>query len=112
VITAIGAAIADVRAGLGGSVPAHLRDANYPGARGLGHGDGYKYPHDDPRGVVTQQYAPSDLVDRDYYTPSKHGAEGPLVARMASLRRVVRGSSPAEDSPSGTAHDTDQPAAD
>jgi putative ATPase len=51
VITAIGAAMADVRAGRGGGVPVHLRDAHYAGARGLGHGAGYRYPHDDPRGV-------------------------------------------------------------
>ncbi|GAB3982930.1 replication-associated recombination protein A [Plantactinospora veratri] len=48
--TAIGAAIGDVRAGRGGSVPRALRDAHYSGARGLGHGTGYRYPHDDHRG--------------------------------------------------------------
>src|SRR5690606_33065659 len=69
------AAMADVRAGRGGVVPRHLRDAHYPGARGLGHGIGYRYPHDDPRGVVAQQYAPDDLVGVDYYHPSDHGAE-------------------------------------
>jgi putative ATPase len=54
VIVAIDAAMADVRAGLAGSVPRHLRDAHYPGSKGLGHGAGYAYPHDDPRGVVSQ----------------------------------------------------------
>ena len=62
VTTALGAAMADVRAGRGGAVPPHLRDAHYPGSRGLGHGRGYRYPHDDPRGVVKQQYVPDDLV--------------------------------------------------
>ncbi|HEX5741176.1 MAG TPA: replication-associated recombination protein A, partial [Pilimelia sp.] len=54
VTAALAAALADVRAGRGGPVPPHLRDAHYPGSRGLGHGRGYRYPHDDPRGVVRQ----------------------------------------------------------
>jgi putative ATPase len=91
VTTALGAAMADVRAGRGGTVPAHLRDAHYPGARGLGHGRGYRYPHDDPRGVVTQQYAPDDLESADYYQPTEHGAERAVRERVARLRRIVRG---------------------
>ncbi|MEV1290385.1 replication-associated recombination protein A, partial [Micromonospora sp. NPDC049679] len=88
---AIFAAIGDVRAGRGGGVPRHLRDGHYPGSRGLGHGTGYRYPHDDPRGVVTQQYAPDDLADVDYYRPAEHGAERPIAARLPVLRRIVRG---------------------
>jgi putative ATPase len=95
VTTAIGAALADVRAGRGGAVPAHLRDAHYPGARGLGHGRGYRYPHDDPRGVVRQQYVPDDLTGTDYYQPTDHGAERATRERMPRLRRIVRGSSSA-----------------
>ena len=91
VTTALGAAMADIRAGRGGAVPAHLRDAHYPGSRGLGHGKGYRYPHDDPRGVVTQQYVPSDLIGADYYRPSDHGAERSLGERLPRLRRIVRG---------------------
>ncbi|WP_173058095.1 replication-associated recombination protein A [Phytohabitans houttuyneae] len=88
---AIGKAMADVRAGRGGSVPRHLRDAHYSGSRGLGHGIGYRYPHDDPRGVVTQQYAPDDLAGTDYYRPGEHGAERAVAARLSALRRIVRG---------------------
>ncbi|WP_341483386.1 replication-associated recombination protein A [Micromonospora cathayae] len=91
--SAIGAAIADVRAGRGGPVPRALRDGHYSGARGLGHGTGYRYPHDDQRGVVTQQYAPDDLVGTDYYRPSGHGAERAVAARLPLLRRIVRGRS-------------------
>ncbi|MFI2667755.1 replication-associated recombination protein A [Micromonospora carbonacea] len=102
---AIGAATADVRAGRGGPVPRGLRDAHYSGARGLGHGTGYRYPHDDPRGVVTQQYAPDDLVGADYYRPSGHGAERAVAARLPLLRRIVRGlptpARPAEPAPPG-----------
>ena len=88
---AIGKAMADVRAGRGGGVPKHLRDAHYQGSRGLGHGLGYKYPHDDPRGVSTQQYAPDDLAGTDYYRPSDHGSERTVAARLPALRRIVRG---------------------
>ncbi|WP_230010823.1 replication-associated recombination protein A, partial [Microbacterium sp. Bi128] len=52
----INQAIADVRAGLGNGIPAHLRDAHYPGSKQLGHGKGYKYAHDAPHAVATQQY--------------------------------------------------------
>ncbi len=73
--TAIGAALEDVRKGLAGPVPAHLRDSHYQGAGKLGHGQGYVYPHDLPEGIAAQQYAPDALKDRSYYTPTRHGAE-------------------------------------
>ncbi|ABS04499.1 AAA ATPase central domain protein [Kineococcus radiotolerans SRS30216 = ATCC BAA-149] len=87
----INAAIADVRAGLGGSVPAHLRDAHYAGAGKLGHGKGYVYTHDVPAGVAEQQYAPDELVGKDYYVPTDRGFENQLRERLARLRRVLRG---------------------
>jgi putative ATPase len=88
---AIGAAADDVRAGLAGPVPVHLRDAHYPGAARHGHGKGYRYAHDDPRGVVEQQYAPDGLTDRTYYTPTDRGAERELGPRLARLRALLRG---------------------
>jgi putative ATPase len=91
VITAIEAAVADVRAGRTGSVPPALRDAHYPGAKRLGHGRSYRYPHDDPAGVVAQQYGPDETVGQEYYTPSRHGAERPLVERVERLREIIRG---------------------
>jgi putative ATPase len=99
VTSALGAAMADVRAGRGGPVPPGLRDAHYPGSRGLGHGKGYRYPHDDPRGVVTQQYVPDDLVGADYYRPTDHGAERAVGDRLPRLRRIVRGGGPSPDGP-------------
>jgi putative ATPase len=84
-------AIADVRAGAFGRVPLHLRDAHYPGAKRLGHGKGYRYPHDADIGVVTQQYLPDELVGRTYYSPTQHGHERELAARLERLRRIVRG---------------------
>ena len=59
-------------------VPAHLRDAHYKGARRLGHGEGYRYPHDDPRGWVPQQYGPDGLRQGDLYRPGDHGREPEL----------------------------------
>jgi len=91
VIRAIEAATADVRAGLAGAVPAHLRDSHYPGAKKLQHGKGYRYPHDFPDGVVQQQYAPDAVAGRDYYHPADRGAERTIAARLAALRGAVRG---------------------
>src|SRR4051794_33291784 len=87
---ALDRAIADVRAGLGGPVPPGLRDAHYAGAKKLGHGSSYAYPHDHPDGVLPQQYPPDALVGRDYYRPTGRGAEGPIQARLAKLRAIVR----------------------
>ena len=79
---AIWNARADVRNGLIGEVPPHLRDAHYGGAAALGHGVGYGYPHDDPRGWVAQQYLPDGLTDRVWYQPSGHGREREVAKRM------------------------------
>ncbi|VEG25997.1 replication-associated recombination protein A [Actinomyces howellii] len=87
----ISEAMADVRAGRAGQVPAHLRDAHYPGAQGLGHGQGYLYPHDFPHGVVAQRYLPDGLEDAEYYRPTSHGFEDRLARRTASVRRILRG---------------------
>lgn len=84
-------AIADIRSGKAGRVPKHLRDAHYPGAKRLGHGKGYAYPHDDPIGVVPQQYLPDPLRGAVYYTPTEHGNERDVSARLGKLRRIVRG---------------------
>lgn len=89
--TAIDAAIADVRAGRGGTVPAHLRDAHYPGASVLGHGTGYRYSHDDPRGVVEQTYLPDSLRGTAYYRPSAHGGERQITERLERIRRILSG---------------------
>ncbi|MEQ4719346.1 replication-associated recombination protein A [Nonomuraea sp. B19D2] len=92
VVKAIGAAVGDVRRGLIGQVPGHLRDAHYPGAAKLGHGDGYKYPHDFDHGLVRQEYAPEQVRDRRYYEPTRHGAEAPVAERWAKIRDFLRGS--------------------
>ncbi|GIH06295.1 ATPase [Rhizocola hellebori] len=90
VTVAISKALEDVRAGRAGTVPQHLRDAHYSGAKGLGHGIGYLYPHDDPRGVSPQQYPPDALTGVDYYRPTTHGAERPIAERLPKLRHLIR----------------------
>lgn len=89
VITAIDAAIADVRQGRIGTVPAHLRDAHYPGAKTIGHGQGYQYAHDAEHGVATQQYLPDELIDARYYQPTDHGNEAALAERLAVLEDLL-----------------------
>jgi putative ATPase len=88
--TGINEAIADVHAGLAGPVPPGLRDAHYAGAKKLGHGATYAYPHDHPDGVLPQQYPPDALVGRDYYRPTNRGVEAQLSARLLKLRALVR----------------------
>jgi putative ATPase len=87
----VNAAIADIREGLGGAVPVHLRGTGYAGAKRLGHGEGYRYPHDDELGVVAQQYAPDDVAGREYYEPTDRGLERDLGARLARIRQILRG---------------------
>lgn len=89
--TAIDSAIADVKAGRSGRVPVHLRDAHYAGAKRLGHGKGYVYPHDHANGVVTQPYLPDTLEGVEYYTPRRLGAERELAERLERIRRIQRG---------------------
>ena len=64
------------------TVPEHLRDAHYPGAGALGHGTGYKYPHDYPGGWVQQQYMPDELIGHKYYFPKDIGAEKALHGKQ------------------------------
>jgi putative ATPase len=89
VIAGIGAAIEDVRDRPTGAVPVHLRDASYPGARNLGHGEGYVYPHDAPAGWVPQQYRPADVEARVYYRPGAQGHEAEL-GELLERRRTRR----------------------
>src|SRR5690348_12368522 len=91
VTTAIGAALADVRAGKIGQVPAHLRDAHYGGAKKLGHGAAYVYAHDEPFGIAEQQYLPDVLADAAYYQPKEIGAESAIKERWERVRAIVRG---------------------
>jgi putative ATPase len=89
---AVNEAIADVRAGRGGPVPAHLRGTGYAGAERLGHGTGYVYAHDEPDAVASQQYLPDDLEGRtSYYRPTGRGFEERVSSRWEWLRARIRG---------------------
>ncbi|MGV0852482.1 replication-associated recombination protein A [Mycolicibacterium phlei] len=90
VTTALGAAMADIRAGKAGLVPPHLRDGHYSGAEKLGNAVGYKYSHDAPEGVVPQQYPPDELVGVDYYHPTNRGVEREISTRVDKLRAIIR----------------------
>lgn len=77
----------DIRRGVTSEVPPHLRDGHYAGAKDIGHGDGYLYPHDDPRGWVSQQYLPDEAKgsphrQNEYYSPGEHGLEHEIARRI------------------------------
>lgn len=86
---AIDRALADVRAGNIGQVPAHLRDAHYAGAQKLGHGTDYKYAHDYPHSVVAQEYLPEELRGKRYYQPTRNGFEDLLTTRLEKVRDLL-----------------------
>jgi putative ATPase len=72
-------ALEDVRSRPAGPVPPHLRDSHYKAAERIGHGVGYRYPHDDPRGWVEQEHLPEELAGTRYYSPSEHGGESEIA---------------------------------
>ena len=90
VVAGLGGAQADVRDRPAGEVPMHLRSASYHGAKKLGHGFGYEYPHDDPRGWVPQEHRPPEVAGRVYYQPSDHGFEREIADRMRAREDEAR----------------------
>jgi putative ATPase len=84
---AIGEAIADVREGCLLPVPVHLQDRHYPGAKRLGHGEGYEYAHDAEGAVAAQDYLG---VEREYYRPVDRGYERELAQRLQKIRETLR----------------------
>ncbi|ADG05830.1 replication-associated recombination protein A [Kyrpidia tusciae] len=80
-------ALAEVGQGLDLTVPRHLRDAHYGGAKALGHGEGYLYPHDYPGHWVEQSYLPPGMAPRRYYRPSDQGYEEQIARFMAARRK-------------------------
>lgn len=81
---ALGAAESDIGSGRTLAVPPHLRDSHYKGAKALGHGQGYQYPHDHDGGYVPQAYLPEG---RTYYTPTRLGAEARIADRLEAWRQ-------------------------
>jgi putative ATPase len=83
VTRAMGRARSAVEANPGAQVPPHLRDAHYPGAERLGHGVGYRYPHDYRDHIVGQQYLPDGVNDEPIYVPDTEGDEQAIAERLA-----------------------------
>ena len=91
-MVAIDAALADVKGGHAGAIPDDLRDAHYKGAAALGHGVGYKNPHDYPGDWIRQQYLPDTLAGKHYYQANTTGKyEQALAQRLAQIRRAQGG---------------------
>ena len=90
VCSGINAALEAVQKGRTGEVPMHLRDAHYPGAAALGHGQGYLFPHDYPHNVVAQQYLPDRALDAVYYEPTANGFEQTISERIEGIRRFTQ----------------------
>jgi putative ATPase len=114
VIVGYNRALADVRAGITGSVPMHLRDSHYASAEEYGHGLGYKYPHDYPGNVVEQQYLPLPLgtTSREigdgpgpYYQPTLNGFEANVTAKLVRDKIQMIGNRLVDE----TAHQEESP---
>lgn len=86
---AIWDAVGDVKAGRTIPVPKHLRDSHYSGAKKLGHGVGYKYPHNSPTGFVVQDYLGQDL-GKKYYQPKNLGREKIVAEYLQKLQNQVK----------------------
>ncbi|TYR82813.1 replication-associated recombination protein A [Priestia megaterium] len=79
---ALDAAISDIKKGIAGEVPLHLKDAHYKGAKQLGRGKEYKYPHDFEKGWVKQQYLPNTIKNKRYYEPKQTGKFEQALAQI------------------------------
>ena len=86
---AINQALQDVDAGNIGQVPLHLRNAPTALMKSWGNHDGYKYAHDYPGAVASQQYMPDELVGREYYQPSNRGYEHEISQRLSQIRAIL-----------------------
>ncbi|MEE1229373.1 MAG: replication-associated recombination protein A [Lachnospiraceae bacterium] len=86
-ICAIDSALSAVRAGKIGNVPSYLKDAHYSGAKKLGHGRGYLYPHDYQEHYVPQDYLPKELEGSKFYQPGALGKEAELKERLERFAR-------------------------
>ena len=69
-------------------VPDHLKGSNYPGAKKLGHGEGYKYSHEYKGHYVEQEYMPEK---RKYYEPTDSGYEKTIKEYLEKIKKALRG---------------------
>ena len=89
---AINQALQDVDAGNIGQVPLHLRNAPTALMKSWGNHEGYKYAHDYPGAVASQQYMPDELVGREYYHPNNRGYEHEISQRLSQIRNILHNS--------------------
>lgn len=87
---ALGRAREDVKNATFSGVPKPLRDSHYKGAKALGHGSGYLYPHDFPGSYVEQRYLPDNLPSsgKPYYEPTENGVEAKIKNRLERLKAI------------------------
>ena len=85
VLAGIGSALEAVQKGEVVQVPTHLRDAHYPGAKRLGHGEGYQYSHEFPGGIAPQRYG---IEPGRFFQPTDHGYEAKIKARIAEWEKL------------------------
>jgi putative ATPase len=97
-VSGIGSALEAVQQGEAVQVPVHLRDAHYPGAKRLGHGEGYQYSHDFPGAIAPQGYG---IEPGRFFQPTDHGYEAKIRARLAEWGKLRAKKSPADGSNSG-----------
>jgi putative ATPase len=74
----------------GAQVPMHLRQAGYQGAAVLGHGEGYRYPHDHPNHLIAQQYLPDEAAGVILFRPTQQGHEGRLSEHLREIDEQLR----------------------
>ena len=85
-IKAIDAALNVANNGNSYHIPVYLKDSHYPGALELGHGRGYKYPHEYEHNYVSQQYLPDELKEVSFYFPSGNGHEKTTSSYISEIK--------------------------
>ncbi|WP_026894167.1 AAA family ATPase [Clostridiisalibacter paucivorans] len=84
----INKAIKDIEDNVTGKVPNHLKDSSYKGSKDMGHGLGYRYPHEYKENYINQQYLPDNMKYKVYYEPTDNGHEKIIKDRLNSLKNL------------------------
>jgi len=87
---AISRAMNEVAEGKNPPVPLHLRNPSYWGAKKMGYGKDYKYPHSYEGHFVVQDYLPKELLGKVFYEPTEEGEEKKIKERLEKWRNLIR----------------------
>lgn len=87
---AISRAMNEVAEGKNPPVPLHLRNPSFWGAKKMGYGEGYKYPHSYEGHFVVQEYLPKELIGKRFYEPTEEGEERKIKERLEKWRRLIK----------------------